>query len=48
MAALSRAPTSSEVGVAKVAWQNHRNDGIKAAQDVFWTVLNSNEFILQH
>ena len=23
-------------------------DSLKAAQDVFWVVLNSNEFILQH
>ena len=48
MAALSRPPTAAEKKVAEVAWQNHRGDGIKAAQDVFWVVLNSNEFILQH
>jgi hypothetical protein len=48
MAALSRAPTGEELKIAKRAWENHRNDAMKAAQDVFWVVLNSNEFILQH
>jgi hypothetical protein len=48
MAALGRPPTSVEKKIAQAAWTNHRGDNLKAAQDVFWVVLNSNEFILQH
>ncbi len=48
MAALGRPPTKQEKDIATLAWKNHRGDGIKAVQDVFWVVLNSNEFILQH
>ncbi len=48
MAALGRGPTKAEKDVAEVAWKNHRGDALKAVQDVFWVVLNSNEFILQH
>jgi hypothetical protein len=48
MAALGRPASAAETKVAKVAWANHKGDAIKAIQDVFWVVLNSNEFILQH
>ncbi len=48
MAALGRPPTKQEKDIAGLAWKNHRGDNLKAAQDVFWVVLNSNEFILQH
>jgi hypothetical protein len=48
MAALGRHPTSAEMTNAKVAWKNHGGDAMKAVQDVFWVLLNSNEFILQH
>ena len=29
-------------------WSAHKGDQLKALQDVFWVVLNSNEFILNH
>jgi hypothetical protein len=63
-AAVSRLPTSMEVGIANKLLQARENDRIKqkgkgekgggdnsavlALQDIFWAVLNSNEFILQH
>jgi hypothetical protein len=63
-AAVSRRPTSMEVGIANKLLQARENDRIKqkgkgekgggdnsavlALQDIFWAVLNSNEFILQH
>ena len=46
--ALSRSPTSREVDAANqiLAWR--KGDTAAALQDLFWAVLNSNEFILQH
>ncbi len=48
MAALGRKPTSSELNVAQNAWRARGGNAVAALQDVFWVVLNSNEFILQH
>jgi hypothetical protein len=48
VAALSRRPTKDELTTWTVALKNNKGDALKAAQDVFWVVLNSNEFILQH
>jgi hypothetical protein len=45
---LARNPTQREVDAANtiVAWR--KGDAAAALQDLFWAVLNSNEFILQH
>ncbi len=45
---LARNPTQREVDAANtiVGWR--KGDAAAALQDVFWAVLNSNEFILQH
>jgi hypothetical protein len=48
MAALSRPPSSSETKIAQQAWVAHKGNTTEALKDVFWTILNSNEFILQH
>jgi hypothetical protein len=48
LAVLGRPATAEEENVAKAAWKNQRGDAVKAVQDVFWVILNSNEFILQH
>jgi hypothetical protein len=51
LAALNRLPTSSESGrilqVSRTAPVKSR-DGLGFWQDVFWALLNSNEFILNH
>jgi hypothetical protein len=47
-AALSRKPTVNEVGVANKLLVARKGDGAGALQDIFWVVLNTNEFILQH
>lgn len=48
MAALGRAPTSAEMKIAQTAWRARGGNTVAALQDIFWVVLNSNEFILQH
>ncbi len=48
MATLGRDPTTSEVGNANKAFRNRKGNALEAMQDVFWVLLNSNEFILQH
>lgn len=48
LAALARRPTSREVALAKKLMQYRQNDPAAALQDVWWAVLNSNEFILNH
>ena len=47
-AALSRSPTGREIDAANqiLAWR--KGDTAAALQDLFWVVLNTNEFILQH
>ena len=46
--ALSRGPTSKEVDAANVILTWRKGNTSEALQDMFWAVLNSNEFILQH
>ena len=46
-AALSRKPTPQELAKADELWRR-RGDGKAALQDLWWAVLNSNEFILNH
>ncbi len=48
IATLGRAPTSAEVNMANEAFVANGGDPLKAMQDVFWVLLNSNEFILIH
>jgi hypothetical protein len=47
-AGLSRRPTQNEVNVANQLLAARKGDLAAALQDVFWAILNSNEFILQH
>jgi hypothetical protein len=47
-AALSRKPASYEVGVANKLLVARKGDTAGAMQDIFWVILNTNEFILQH
>ena len=47
-AALARGPSREEIGIANKLLAARQGDGPAALQDIFWAVLNSNEFILQH
>ncbi len=46
LAALGRQPTAAEKSVLTTAWKNHGGNTAAALQDVFWVVLNSNEFVM--
>jgi hypothetical protein len=48
MAALSRKPAASETDGANELMALRGGDSVAALQDVWWAVLNSNEFILNH
>jgi len=49
IAALSRMPTRSEQAKAKKFFRSYGSNGrVAAFQDLFWALLNSNEFILIH
>jgi len=49
LAALSRHPTRGEVSKAKKLFRAYGPDGrVAAFQDLFWALLNSNEFIFIH
>ena len=45
LAALSRAPTSRELNAAR-AYLTNNYDTINVMEDMFWALLNSNEFVL--
>ncbi len=45
LAALSRSPTKNEMGVAR-KFLNNYDDTICVMEDMFWALLNSNEFVL--
>ena len=47
-AALARAPTKDEIGLANHLLMLRKGDAPAAMQDIWWAVLNSNEFILNH
>ena len=47
-AALGRSPTSTERSLADHLAMLRKGDAVAALQDVWWAVLNSNEFILNH
>jgi hypothetical protein len=47
MAALGRQPTRSETQQFQVLWkQHHKGKASDALQDMFWALLNSNEFVM--
>lgn len=48
LATVARKPTRNELQVANLVLAQHKGDTAKALQDVFWALLNSNEFILNH
>jgi hypothetical protein len=48
LAALARKPTQPEVAAANQLLMARNLDPAAALQDVWWAVLNSNEFILNH
>ena len=47
-AALARRPSTAELKRAQETLDKRKGDVSAALQDVFWAVLNSNEFIIQH
>jgi hypothetical protein len=47
-AALGRLPTQSELKVADEIWRRRSGNTTAALQDIWWALLNSNEFILNH
>ena len=48
LAALARKPSQAELAVANRMVAARKGDVIGALQDVWWAVLNSNEFIIKH
>ncbi len=48
MAAVQRKPTSYELDVANKLLAARKSDAAAALQDMWWAVLNSNEFIMNH
>jgi hypothetical protein len=47
-AGLARHPTSSELSAAQNLYAARGGDALGVLQDVWWAILNSNEFILNH
>ncbi len=47
-AAVSRSPNNAELDIANKLLVARKGDAAAALQDMFWAVLNSNEFIMQH
>jgi hypothetical protein len=48
MAALARKPSGPELSMANQMVAARKGDVVGALQDVWWAVLNSNEFIIKH
>ncbi|TWU39100.1 hypothetical protein Q31b_41830 [Novipirellula aureliae] len=48
MAAVARRPTRNEIAVAAKLYAARQNNELEMLQDMWWALLNSNEFILQH
>jgi hypothetical protein len=48
LAALARKPSAKEVAAANKLMGDRKGDAIGALQDIWWAVLNSNEFIVNH
>jgi len=47
-AAVARSPNNAELDIANKLLVARKGDAAAALQDMFWAVLNSNEFIMQH
>jgi hypothetical protein len=47
-AALARKPTRKEIKIANQMMAARKGDALSALQDIWWAVLNSNEFIINH
>ena len=45
LAALSRRPTARELGIAR-GFLSNNPDPVGVLEDMFWALLNSNEFVL--
>lgn len=48
LAGLARKPTSGELAIANKLLVARKGDAAAALQDMWWAVLNSNEFIMNH
>jgi hypothetical protein len=48
LAALARKPSKKEVDMANELMKARKGDAVGALQDIWWAVLNSNEFIINH
>jgi hypothetical protein len=48
LAAVARPPGADELVAAQKLWIAHGGDTTKALEDLWWALLNSNEFILNH
>jgi len=48
LAALSRPPRREELRLAQQLWEAKKGDTAAALEDIWWAILNSNEFILNH
>ena len=48
MSGLARRPTSKEVGIARQLLIARQGNEKEMMQDLWWAILNSNEFIMQH
>jgi hypothetical protein len=48
LAALARKPSTSEVNASRTLFRAHGGDMMAVFQDMWWAVLNSNEFIFNH
>jgi hypothetical protein len=48
LAALSRKPTKAEIGKVQKMLASYRNQKLNGYQDLFWALLNSNEFVFIH
>jgi hypothetical protein len=48
LAALGRRPSGAELQMANQLWLDRKQDSAAALQDIWWAVLNSNEFIMNH
>lgn len=48
LAALARKPSRPEVAMANQLMKARKGDAVGALQDIWWAVLNSNEFIINH
>ena len=48
LAGLSRKPDRDELKVAQELWRARKGNAPEALKDIWWALLNSNEFILNH